>query len=233
VIHRLQAAELAVYDVGRARPGSRTAAQHPDQRAVDGERIPTLGQVLRRAKAVAPATLRFNIETKLSPLAPEEGPAPEAFVRALLEVIRSEGVEERVTIQSFDWRTLREVQRLAPGIPTAYLTSQQDWGPGVDDGIWTAGYTRRMHGSVPRMVAAAGGRIWSPFFGDVTEASVREAQALGLQVAVWTVNEPVHIDRMLGLGVDALITDRPDRARAAMAARGLPLPPPASPPATR
>lgn len=231
VIHRLRVAELAAFDVGRARPGSRTAAQHPEQQPADGQRIPTLAEVLARAKATAPATLRFNIETKLSPLAPDEGPSPQAFVQALLAVVRTAGVEDRVTIQSFDWRTLREVQRVAPAIPTAYLTSQQDWGPGVDDGVWTAGFTRRDHGSVPRMVAAAGGRVWSPFFGDLTADALREARSLGLQVSVWTVNEPVHLERMLDLGVDALITDRPDRARRAMAARGLPLPAPVSPPA--
>jgi glycerophosphoryl diester phosphodiesterase len=53
---------------------------------------------------------------------------------------------------------------------------------------------------------------------------VREAQALGLTVVVWTVNEPAQIERMLDIGVNGIISDRPDRVRAAMAARGMRLP---------
>jgi glycerophosphoryl diester phosphodiesterase len=41
---------------------------------------------------------------------------------------------------------------------------------------------------------------------------------------VWTVNEPAQIERMLDLGVDGIISDRPDRVRAAMAARKMALP---------
>jgi glycerophosphoryl diester phosphodiesterase len=226
LIHQSDWAQLRDLDVGRARPGSRTAATFPTQQPADGERIPTLDQLFERVKALGARQVRFNIETKLSPLAPDEAPAPEAFAKAVLDVVRRHGALDRVTIQSFDWRTLLAVQRLAPGVPTAYLTSQQDWGPGVTDGVWTAGLRLAEHASVPRMVKAAGGTLWSPFFGDLTEDQVREARSLGLQVAPWTVNDPTQLRRMLDLGVDALITDYPDRARAELAARGLPLPPP-------
>jgi glycerophosphoryl diester phosphodiesterase len=54
---------------------------------------------------------------------------------------------------------------------------------------------------------------------------VVEARALGLRVIPWTVNEPAAIERVLDLAVDGLITDYPDRARAQIQRRGLPLPP--------
>ena len=78
---------------------------------------------------------------------------------------------------------------------------------------------------MPRLVKAAGGRIWSAHFKDLDVAQVREAQALGLQVLAWTVNEPADIAALLDLGVDGLISDRPDRVRAEMARRGMALPP--------
>ena len=53
---------------------------------------------------------------------------------------------------------------------------------------------------------------------------MKEAQALGIQVLAWTVNEPALMGRILDLGVDGLITDRADLARGVMAQRGLPLP---------
>jgi glycerophosphoryl diester phosphodiesterase len=131
----------------------------------------------------------------------------------------------RASIQSFDWRTLKIVQAEAPEIPTVYLTAQQKWLDNVAPGSpWTAGVQFDQHGSVPKMVKAAGGHTWSPFFSDVDAAKLAEAKALGLAVVVWTVNEPADIARMLGLGVDGIISDRPDLVRAEMQKRGMQLP---------
>ena len=81
-------------------------------------------------------------------------------------------------------------------------------------------------GSVPTMIKAAGGRIWSSFHLDLDAAKVKEAQGLGLSVLAWTVNEPAHIARAMDLGVDGIVSDRPDLVRAEMQRRGLPLPAP-------
>jgi glycerophosphoryl diester phosphodiesterase len=70
------------------------------------------------------------------------------------------------------------------------------------------------------MVKAAGGRVWSPNAGALTQALVREAQGLGLQVIPWTVNESADLERLVGWGVDGLITDYPDRLREVLRARG-------------
>jgi len=56
----------------------------------------------------------------------------------------------------------------------------------------------------------------------VTE--LRQAQQLGLKVIPWTVNEPDDMDRLIGWGVDGLISDYPDRLRARLQARGVALP---------
>ena len=79
------------------------------------------------------------------------------------------------------------------------------------------------------MVKAAGGAVWSPNGGAVTEALVKEAHALGLKVIPWTINNPADMDRLIGWGVDGLITDYPDRLRDVMAKRGMPLPPQVKP----
>jgi glycerophosphoryl diester phosphodiesterase len=143
--------------------------------------------------------------------------------------VREAGVATRTTILSFDWRTLQVVQKEAPEIGTVYLTAQQRWldnvGAGKPEGsAWTAGFKIADHGSVPKLIKAAGGRIWSCFHGDLDAAKVKEAQALGLQVLAWTVNEPADIVRALDLGVDGIVTDRPDRVREEMQRRGMPLP---------
>jgi glycerophosphoryl diester phosphodiesterase len=223
--------ELSRYDVGRVKPGTEYAKRYPAQNPADGTRIPRLADLFALVRKSGNATVRFNIETKVSPVEPEKTLGPEPFARALLADIRKAGMEERVTIQSFDWRTLALVQKEAPAIPTVCLSARQSWTDNImaeapGGSPWTAGQQFRDHGSVPKMVHAAGGRIWAPFFGELGAAQLAEARSLGLKVVPWTVNEPAHIRAMLDLGVDGIISDRPDLVRAEMAARGMPLPKP-------
>jgi glycerophosphoryl diester phosphodiesterase len=231
-ISTLTFAELQRYDFGRVNPESRYAKTLPEQKAVDGTRMPRLSEVFALTRRARNYDVRFNIETKISPLAPEQTLGPVEFVERLLAVIDANGMTGQVTIQSFDWRTLRHAQQIAPDIPTVYLSVQQKFfdNIGVDkaDGSpWVAGFQAMDHGnSVPRMVHAAGGRIWSPYFGDVDQRKIDEAHALGESVVVWTVNKPEDIEKMLELKVDGIISDRPDLVRKAMAARNMPLPRP-------
>lgn len=230
-IRSLTFAQLQGYDVGRIKPGIDYERRYPQQKAMDGVRMPRLADLFAMLQKSGNQAVRLNIETKLSPLAPEETLDPEAFARALIDVVRAAGMDSRVTVQSFDWRSLKAVQKLAPGIATSCLTAQQRWldniGAGNPAGSpWVAGYQLKDHGSIPRMVKAAGCGTWSPFMGDIDKAKVAEAQALGLKVLPWTVNEPAHLRAVLDLGVDGLITDRPDLAREALAERGIALPAP-------
>lgn len=214
-LHALTFAELQRYDVGRLKPGTRYANGQPGQQAVDGTRIPRLADLFELVRQQGNQRVRFNIEIKSHPEFPDDTPAPEAFAQALVAEIRKAGMGGRATIQSFDWRTLRAAQRIAPEIPTVCLSAQQNWldniGAGrIEGSRWTAGIQLNDHGSVPAMVKAAGGAVWSPYFGDLDAAKLREAKSLGLKVVVWTVNDPAVAARMLDLGVDGIITDRPD-----------------------
>jgi glycerophosphoryl diester phosphodiesterase len=218
------------FQLGRARPGSTVAQNFPQQQPADGERLPTLAQVFKLMSQPGHDALRANIEIKLNPNQPDETPAPEVIVKAVLAVIKEAGMQRRVTLQGFDWRALRAAQQLAPEIPTAYLSAQRPNFDTISDGRWTAGFELKTQGSVPRMVKAAGGAIWSPAFNDLTQALVNEAHQLGLKVLPWTVNNPEDMARLIGWGVDGLITDYPDRARLVMKDKGIALPAPAGAP---
>jgi glycerophosphoryl diester phosphodiesterase len=224
-IHTLTWAQLQAYDVGRLKPGTDYARQFPDQQPLDGARIPRLADLFDLVKRSGDDKVRFDIETKVTPDRPEETLAPEPFARAVVDEIRKAGMAARTQVQSFDWRTLQVVQKIAPEIPTVYLSIQRrmdNIAAGRPEGSrWTAGFQYRDHGSVPRMVKAAGGSAWSVFFADLTPALLEEARALGLRVLVWTVNDPAAMERFIGQGVDGLITDRPDVARKLFEARGL------------
>ena len=229
-IHAITFAELQQYDVGRIKPGTDYTKQFPDQKAVDGTRIPRLVDLFALVKRSGNEQVRFNIETKVSPLEPGQTPDPETFAKTLVDLIRQEGMAPRVTIQSFDWRTLQIVQRIAPEMPTVYLSAQQPFLDTIavnksSGSPWTAGFQYKDHGSVVKMVKAAGGAVWSPFVGDLTEFKVNEAHALGIPVVVWTVNEATQIGKLLDLGVDGMISDRPDVVRQVLGKRGLALPP--------
>jgi glycerophosphoryl diester phosphodiesterase len=228
-IRSLGATALVAYDVGRAKPGSRLAQRFPEQVPVDGTRIPRLAEVFALAARAGNRSVRFNIETKLHPERKAETLPPGAFARALIAEIRKAGLAARTAVQSFDWRTLLVVQREAPEIATVYLSARQSWldNIGADSTLgsaWTAGFSFAQYKSVPRMVQAAGGRIWSPYAGDLDAAQLAEAHTLGLKVIVWTVNERAQIAQMIELGVDGIISDYPDRVRAEMQQRGMPLP---------
>jgi glycerophosphoryl diester phosphodiesterase len=227
----LTLAEVKKYDVGQIRPGSDYAARFPEQLAVPGTRIPTLAEVFALVRRSGDRHVRLNIETKIDPTHPDESLGPQQFVTTVLTLLRREHFVDRVMIESFDWRTLLLVQKQAPTIPTVYLTQQEQPEENIyrdKPSPWTAGFDPLKYGgSVPRAVKAAGGKIWSPLYSDVDARSIAEAHGLGLPVVVWTVNNPEEMARLIDMGVDGIISDRPDVLRAVAAKKGLPLPAPA------
>ena len=225
---KLSLDEVKQFDVGQIRPGSAYAAQFPDQRAVPGTQIPTLKELIDLVRRSGNEAVRLNIETKIDPDHPDQSVEPGRFVTLLLELLRSEKFEDRVMVQSFDWRTLQLVQKRTPKIPTVYLTLQAGKEPTIALGrasAWTAGFNPAGHGgSLPRTIKDAGGAIWSPYFGDVTPALISESHALGLAVVVWTVNKPADMARLIEMGVDGIISDRPDLLRQVAGEKGIALP---------
>ena len=228
---KLTLAEVKKYDVGQIRPGSEYAARFPDQLAIPGTRIPTLAEVFDLVRRSGDRHVRLNIETKIDPTHPDESLDPQRFVTAVLDLLRREHFTDRVMIESFDWRTLLLVQKQAPEIPTVYLTQVQQPEENLyidKPSPWTAGFDPMKYGgSVPRAVKAAGGKIWSPLYEDVTAGSIAEAHSLGLPVIVWTVNDPKDMSRLIDMGVDGIISDRPDLLRTVAASKGIALPRPA------
>ncbi len=229
-IFSLTLAELQGYDVGRLRPGSVYAARFPGQIGADGVRMPRLHDVVALAERAGNRRVRFNVELKIDLRDPEATAPPAAFADVLVAFVRERGLGSRVTVQSFDWRSLLRVREVAPEIERSCLTSEQPGEDTVQAGMpgpkpWLGGLDpHAFGGSVPRLVAAAQCQVWSSDFHDLSAERVREAHALGLKVLPWTVNEPAEMERLMDLGVDGIITDYPDRLRAVMAAHGLPLP---------
>jgi len=223
-------AELQRYDVGRIKAGTPYAALYPDQKAQDGLRIPRLADVFALVRKSGNTSVRFNIETKITPDKPSETLPPQAFAEAVVKVVREAKMEKRVAIQSFDWRTLAVVQKMAPEIETVALTTQRPGGGNVQAGASGASPSLGgldvddFGGSLPKVVKASGARVWSPNWGDLAAAQVEEAHGLGLKVIPWTINESADMEKFVDMGVDGIITDRPDRLREVLRKKKLPLP---------
>lgn len=234
-VRDLTLVELQRFDVGTIRADIDYARTFASQKPMPGTRMPTLDAVFELAKRAGNTAVRFNVETKISPIFADDTLPPEEFARAAIAAIDRNGMRARTTLQSFDWRTLAAAARLAPDLARAYLTLERGNGDNVWRGRGISPWTGRdvsVHGdSTPRLVKSAGGEIWSPFFRDLSDAVFAEAKALGLAVIPWTVNDPVDMARLVDLGVDGLISDYPDRLRAVLTAKGkkLPTPTPVAP----
>jgi glycerophosphoryl diester phosphodiesterase len=219
--------ELKRYDVGRINPAARYAQTYAEQKPVDGARLPKLSDLFDLVKRSGNTQVRFNIELKTSPLKPADTLTPDVHADKVIEEIRKAGMVGRSIVQSFDWRGLKRVHEVAPEFTTACLTARQRWLDNVNDGQWNAGLKIADHGgSVPRLVKAMGCKLWTPFYRELDAAQIQEAKALGLGVVAWTVNDPNDMASVIKLGVDGIITDRPDVLRKVAGEANLPLPPP-------
>ena len=183
-IRELTLSELRVWDCG-----SMQNPAYPKQQTIAGTRIPTLDEVFQLAPQ---GTFEFNIETKIFADRQHLSPPPEQFARLVLEQIRKHKLEKRVIVQSFDYRTLVAMKKLAPEIRTSALMEYDD--------------TRDF---VAAAKAAGGAPIVSPNYRIVTREKVAAAKRAGLHVVPWTVNTPDLWERMVEAGADALISDDP------------------------
>ena len=137
----------------------------------------------------------FNIETKCLPAGDGRfHPKPAEFVELLMEVVKEKQLEERVIIQSFDFRTLQYLHEKYPTIKTAMLIEDSD----VND---FDGQLKRL-GYIPQ--------IYSPNHTLVDEEMVKQCHEKGMKIIPWTVNDTKRFKKLKKLGIDGVITDYPD-----------------------
>jgi glycerophosphoryl diester phosphodiesterase len=116
LIRDLTLAEIKTLDCGFTDPGFPQQVRVPAQ-------MPTLQELFDFVKANAGYLVRFNIETKISPLVEDTVPY-DVFTRKLVSIIETNGLVGRAIIQSFDWRTIMLAKQLDPKIETVALVWQ-------------------------------------------------------------------------------------------------------------
>jgi glycerophosphoryl diester phosphodiesterase len=167
---------------------------------VDGrEPIPLMRDLLERWPEV-----RFNIDCKA-----------DAAVEALAQLVEKTGAIDRVCIGAFSHRRLQRLRRrLGPRLLTALSPSE----------VASLRLAGRLPGSSARVaqVPTSTGRAGSNRrVTVVTPSFVRHAHDRGAPVHVWTINDEAEMHRLLDLGVDGIMTDRPELLRSVFQARGL------------
>lgn len=226
-------ADLQAYDAGRLKPGTKYAAEHPEQTAADGERIPHLRDVIRLVKG---SPLKLWIELKSNFVRDDRTAPPDLFAEKTIALLKAEDALDHAVIIGFDWRPLIAAKRLAPSVPIWCTTLPQSWFHPNDPppehwpppsaelaklrawdlgaAPWTGGFDKSAYGGLQAAIRASGAESWFPFHPDLTGEAAAAARAQGLKVAAWTVNETRDMRRLMGLGAEAICTDYPDRLRA-------------------
>ncbi|MBC6457625.1 glycerophosphodiester phosphodiesterase [Actinomadura sp. HBU206391] len=233
-VRDLTLAQIKTVDAGMRRPCD-TDPFVLTQLPIVGTRMPTLTEVCDLIDRLGAHTPDLAVEIKTDPGWPDDEVA--RLVEAVAKIMDTCGLTRRTRILAFDWRVLAHARSLAPQaarrvalIEHETLEAGSAWLAGItppEPGTETttgpldaAAWTGLLNGAI-----SVGATMLSPERTLTGPELIGEAHRLGLPVTVWTVNEPVEMARLIDLGVDGIVTDYPDRLRAVMEARGLPLPP--------
>lgn len=220
---------LTLAQVGTLDCGYQRAEAFPDQEVVRAP-IAELVEVFALVEERGADEVALNIELKTQADELDVTLPRDVFAKTVWQEVVRAGMEERVTIQSFDWASLVEVHRIAPSAALVALTTPQRlevgepgpsrWLGGIDVDDF-GGDPVRAAASLPGVVAI------SPHHeSPVDAAMVERAHAAGLLIIPWTVDDEDTMRRLVDLGVDGLITNYPDVLRRVMDELGLALPQP-------
>ncbi|GAA1764193.1 glycerophosphodiester phosphodiesterase family protein [Nostocoides vanveenii] len=159
-------------------------------RTAAGDGIPLLDEVLETFPEA-----RINIDVKAV-----------GAIEPLVAAIRSHSALDRVCVGSFSDARLAAVRKaLGPGLATAM-------GPrGVAQMRFTPHLLSRiLHSPAPVLQIPTGHTVRGRRVRLVTPGLVRQVHRLGKHLHVWTIDDPAEMRRLLDLGVDGIVTDRPD-----------------------
>ncbi|MGZ3794312.1 MAG: glycerophosphodiester phosphodiesterase [Bdellovibrio sp.] len=190
-IRSLTLKELKTYDCGTL-----VNRRFPQQVAQPKTSIPTLEEVfefVQQSKLPSAKKVLFDIETKSDESHPEYSPAPEEFVKLVLAIVKKHNLMERVTLESFDMRTLKVARKLEPHLTLSFLLE----------------YRPKEAGALVKLLKDNDLQIISPNYEWLTKQDVAEIHKAGGRVIPWTPNTKKDWQSLIDKGVDGLITDNP------------------------
>lgn len=179
--------ELKKYDCG-----AMINPRFPQQKTILNTQMPTLEEFFVWLKKQKRSNIELNIETKISEDQKEKPTAsPKAFAAELARVLKKHNAVQQTVVQSFDFRSLKEIRKILPNVKISLLIWKQKWT------------------EVAREIQRLQPNIISPPFKWLTPQIVSEIHKRKLLVIPWTVNKPSDWQKMIDLKVDGIITDYP------------------------
>ena len=186
-------------DVRRTADGQ--LAIHHDAHLADGRTICELvaadlpSDVPSLAEAIeACGSMGVNVEVKSSARDPDFDPA-RSVAADVAALVGSRGLYDRILVSSFDVGSLSRVREVDPRVATAWLTMV------VPDPA-----------AVVASLVAEGHRALHPYDPIVDVTLVAACHTAGIEVNVWTVDDPVRMAELVALDVDGICTNVPDVA---------------------
>lgn len=228
-IANLTLAQVKTLDCAKQLIGYPQAELHPNTR------IATLEEVLELVTCYGDRGVTINLETKLDPLKPNETLSVDTYINNLVPIVQKHGYLARTTIQSFDWRTLIGIKKKFPQVVTVALLDDETIAPDSKGAYPWLGGVNITNGDWVSAAASIGAGIVSPVHGTpsnysvntpgykpfTTKQVVQQAHGLGMKFIPYTVDFEVTINKMIDDGVDALISNYPERAMWIAKQRGL------------
>jgi glycerophosphoryl diester phosphodiesterase len=201
----LTSLELSKYNLGKIKPDTTYLSSHPAVKNTGDEPIPYLKDVFNLMKQYPHAQL--FIEVKTTPFEPNQSSDPALTASAVVGEINQSDIKDRVAVLSFDWRVMQHVHKLDSSIKLYFNHAKQP----ESNSPWFAGYDLRdFNDSAPALITHMKGSAWSAHYEQLNARNIKEAHDLGLKVYAWTVNSQQEMKDLINLGVDGIITDRPD-----------------------
>ena len=155
------------------------------------EYVPTLEDALDACGA-----MWVNVEIKNDPSEPDFDPT-DGIAAVVAEALDARSVPAKFLVSSFRRETIDAFRVVSPEIATAFLTAD----PGVASDL-------RLLDSLVQ----SGHRALHPWFGLVTEALVTACHERGIELNVWTCDDPLTMRKLADWGVDGICTNVPDLA---------------------
>lgn len=190
-------ADAVELDVRRARDGVLVVHHNPhltDGRVISElagaelpSSVPMLGEALDACQG-----MWVNVEIKNDPDEPDFDPT-DHIAESVIHALARRNEHQRWLISSFRFETVNRCRLMEPRIATAWLTTDIP-----DDAI--------------ERVQRFGHRAVHPHYASVTQDFIERSHAAGVQVNVWTCDEPDAMRRLVDWGVDGICTNVPDLA---------------------
>ena len=181
-------ADFTLAEIEKLDAGSWFAAKYK------GERVPTLGRVLTAMRGTGIGML---LEIKSPALYPGIEKRIGTALRRSPSWLRDDASERRLVVQSFDWESVRRFHAVLPDVPTGLIGTPKA-------------------AELPKLASYAD--QVNPTFKGLTAAYVKRVHAAGMDLLTWTIDDGGDMRKAVGLGVDGIITNKPDVLRSVLAA---------------